>query len=143
MSLNRLSQCDPWANFARLQQELNQAFGLASLSSSGPTLKVFEDGSALVLEAVVPGYTLEEIEITVHDANQLTIKGEHKEVKTEAKETWHRKERDLGKFSRTLQFAFPIDSEKVQAKLENGILKLVLPKHESVVGRKIPIHTQN
>ena len=58
MSLNRLSQCDPWANFARLQQELNQAFGLASLSSSGPTLKVFEDGSALVLEAVVPGYNL-------------------------------------------------------------------------------------
>lgn len=145
MRINRVRNWEPWlGNFANLQREISQVFGLETSGQKAapqkqPPLRIVEEGDSLLLEAVVPGYTLEEIEVTIHDSNKVTLRGNPKEAPGDAKAVWVRKERNHEKFSRTLQVDFPIDSTRVKAKLDNGILKLTLPKHESAIARKIPI----
>lgn len=147
MRINRVRQWEPWlGNFSDLHREISNALGLGKANpapASFPQIRVVEEEESLLLEAVVPGFSLEEIEITLHDNNKVTLRGEHKESQADDSIIWHRKERNSGKFSRTLEVSFPIDSARVKAKLEHGVLKLSLPKHESAVARKIPIQTQN
>jgi HSP20 family protein len=52
---------------------------------------------------------------------------------------WHRQERGQGNFVRTLTLPTQVDAEKVEAKLEHGVLQLRLPKHEAAKPRKIVV----
>jgi HSP20 family protein len=55
---------------------------------------------------------------------------------------WHRQERGFGTFSRTLTLPFPVDPDKVDARLENGVLRVNLAKHESARPRKIQVKAE-
>lgn len=102
-----------------------------------PALNVWEDEAGYHLEAELPGMKLEELEITVL-GNELTIKGERKAVPQEGV-AYHLRERGAGVFSRLLRFPSELDAEKAQARLENGILALDLPRHASARPRKIEV----
>jgi HSP20 family protein len=52
---------------------------------------------------------------------------------------WHRQERGFGKFARSLTLPFNVNADKVDAKFENGVLLVKLPKHESARPRKITV----
>jgi HSP20 family protein len=124
----------------RMQNEMNRLFdrwgGDGNLSF--PSINVWEGDEALHVEAELPGMNLEDVEIFVTGNTQLTVKGERKSVVPE-KATQHRQERPFGKFVRTLTLPFPVNDSKVDARLENGILKIELPKHEAARPRKIPV----
>ena len=78
------------------------------------------------------------LDITVTGPSQVTIKGERKPA--EPKDgTAHRRERIFGSFVRTVTLPSVLDADKVEAKLENGVLKLTLPKHEAAKPRKITV----
>src|SRR5262249_4877843 len=64
-------------------------------------------------------------------------KGERKQPVPE-KGVWHRQERNYGSFARTFTLPYPVDADKVDARLENGVLLIRLAKHESARPRKIP-----
>jgi len=129
-----------WDQMQRMQNEMNRLFdrwgGDGQLSY--PAMNVFEEGDALQVEAELPGMDLKDLEIFVTGNNQLTIKGERKSV-APAKGRPHRQERPFGNFVRTLTLPFPVDDTKVEARLENGILKIHLPKHEAARPRKIAV----
>jgi len=95
------------------------------------TLEVF-------VEAELPGQDLKDLEIYVTAGNQLTIKGERKQCSAD-KGVWHRQERTFGHFTRTLTLPFPVNADNVDARLENGLLKVKLAKHESARPRKIEV----
>ena len=59
-----------------------------------------------------------------------------------AKGAWHRRERTAGEFVRTLSLPYPVDPEKVEARLENGVLHVTLAKHASAQPRKIPVKAE-
>jgi HSP20 family protein len=86
----------------------------------------------------LPGMDLKDLEIYVTGGNQLTIKGERRQPTLE-KGVWHRQERGYGSFARVLTLPFQVDPDKVEAKFENGVLRVSLAKHESAKPRKIPI----
>jgi HSP20 family protein len=77
----------------------------------------------------------------VTGGNQLTIKGEQK-VNAGQKGAWHRRERGQGAFTRTLTLPFLVDPDKVEARLENGVLVVKLAKHESAKPRKIVVKAE-
>jgi HSP20 family protein len=109
--------------------------------SSFPPVNVWEEDDNLYIEAELPGLKLEDLEIFVTGNNQLTLKGERKPLKIE-KGIKHRQERGFGKFVRTLTLPWAVDAEKVDARFENGVLKITLAKHESAKARKIHVKSE-
>jgi HSP20 family protein len=137
---------NPWNPLQRFQSEMNRLFDRWSgerLPGLGgyPALNVWEDGEHCFVEAELPGVELKDLEILVTGGNQLTLKGQRRQPEP-GKGAWHRQERPFGNFSRTLTLPFHVDAEKVQARLENGVLSIQLAKHESAKPRKITIKAE-
>jgi HSP20 family protein len=114
--------------------------GLAA--ASYPPVNVWEEGDAVHLEAELPGMRLEDLEIYVTGSDQLTIKGERKPPEAVKNVVQHRQERGFGSFVRVLPLPFAVDSNHVEARLENGVLRLTLPKHETAKPRKIVVKSE-
>ncbi len=104
---------------------------------SFPPVNVWEEGDYLLAEAELPGLKSENIDIAVV-GNELTIKGERPPVENKD-ETFHRRERGEGAFTRVIHLPVEVDAEKVTAKLENGVLLITLPKAEAAKPRKIQV----
>jgi HSP20 family protein len=142
---------DPlWNQLQGFQNEMNRVFDRWSNADGGrsffgfggfPPMNVWEEGDVVCVEAELPGQDLKDLEIYVTGGNQLTVKGERKQASAE-KGVWHRQERGFGQFTRTLTLPFPVDPDKVEARLENGVLKVKLAKHESARPRKIEVKAE-
>ncbi|MGE5581080.1 MAG: Hsp20/alpha crystallin family protein [Bacillota bacterium] len=94
---------------------------------------ISDNGKEYVIEAELPGFAKEEINIEVAD-NQLTISAARNNETEEKKENYIRKERVSGRVSRS----FAVDNVKtneIKAEFKDGILKLVLPKKEAEENR--------
>ena len=97
-----------------------------------------ETEDAYLLKADLPGFTADDIDINVtHDT--VTIAGELKQDEGSNDEGWLRQERRAGKFSRSFTLPVEIDSTKVDATFQNGVLHLTLPKAEAVRPRTIKV----
>jgi HSP20 family protein len=151
MRLSRWQSFNPvWNQLNQLQSEMNQLFDrwgndggrfLNNLVGAYPPVNVWEDADAVHVEAELPGLNLNDLEIYVTGGNQLTIKGERKQQVAE-KCVRHREERAFGAFSRVLTLPFPVDADKVEARFENGVLLVKLPKHEAAKPRKITVKAE-
>jgi HSP20 family protein len=100
---------------------------------------LWETNDAYHLRADLPGLRAEEIDINA-TADTLTITGEMKPSTNVTDEGWLRQERRFGKFTRSFTLPMQIDPNNVEAKFENGVLELVLPKAENVRPRPIKIN---
>jgi len=103
-------------------------------------LDVVESEDEYLVKASVPGINPEDLEITFED-NRLTIKGEIKEESEVNEARYHLRERRHGSFSRSIKMPSGIDSDKIVANYEKGVLELHLPKVEEVKPKKITIKT--
>ncbi|MDV6030182.1 MAG: Hsp20/alpha crystallin family protein [Phycisphaera sp. RhM] len=133
---------EPWTELNRLSREMDRLFSRGTSGSvmgvgNYPALNVWEDDDKLFVEAELPGFSMDDLEIYV-TGNQLTLKGERKPPEQEGG-TWHRQERGYGKFSRMVELPGDIDSENVSAEFKNGVLLITLPKSEAVKPRRIEV----
>jgi HSP20 family protein len=115
--------------------------GRSSGVAAFPAVNLWEEGEHVCVEAELPGLDLKELEIYVTGGNQLTVQGRRNPPALE-KGAWHRQERLFGEFRRTIPLPYPVDADKVDARLENGVLLVKLAKHESAKPRKIPVKAQ-
>ena len=93
---------------------------------------VLDKGDKFVLEAELPGFQKEDIDIRV-DGNTLIVSAQHKEESEEKKDgKFIRRERKYGSFSRSFDVT-DIDHGKIHAAYENGVLTVELPKQVEVV----------
>jgi HSP20 family protein len=128
----------------RLHDEMNRLFGryadgAREMSSGGfPPVNLWEDETHLYVEAELPGFNLDELEMHVLGDNQLNIKGERKPPLLE-QGTWHRQERGFGAFNRMMELPHAVDSEKVTAEFADGVLTIKLPKKEESRPRRIEV----
>lgn len=134
----------------RLQREMDRIFGrwgfefptaALAYATAYPLLNVWEDDEWVYAEAELPGVSMEDLEITVTGANQLTIKGNRKPTAPEKAE-WHRRERAFGAFERTLELPVSVDPAKVEARLENGVLTIKMAKSAEARPRKIVVKAE-
>jgi HSP20 family protein len=125
-----------FANFDRLTGEVDR--WLDHLNVPAPAVNVWETPEAFHVEVEVPGFTQENLQVQVAHKTHLTIQGERPAEEPEGGR-WHRRERVSGRFTRALELPAAVDADKVEAKLENGVLKLTLPKAEEAKPRRITV----
>lgn len=118
--------------FAGLDQEVGRDF---------PAVNVWVGEQDAVVSAEMPGVDIEKIDISVvHDS--LTISGIREPLALGEGESYYRQERDYGRFTRTLQLPFNVEANKVEARYENGVLSITLPRSEADKPKKVAIKTQ-
>ncbi len=101
-----------------------------------PEVNIFETKDGYVLEAEMPGVSKEGLEITL-EGNEMTIVG-HRQTEVQPGELLFR-ERRLADYRRVFELDPAVDTTKVSAKMEQGVLTLTLPKSEQVKPRKIKV----
>lgn len=142
----RTRQLAPWADFENLEQRMRRMLGRAwpetdveSALAWAPAIDLKELDGTYEVTAELPGIKPEQVEVTVEN-NMLTIRGEKKEEETKEEEgKWHVFERCYGSFERSFTLPRGVDESKVQARFDNGILKVTLPKTVVSKGKKIKI----
>jgi HSP20 family protein len=97
-----------------------------------------EDADHLYVEADLPGFKKNEIDITLENQT-LTIVAERKSDAEEQKGEWLVNERRYAKFLRSFTLPPTVDDQKVDAKLADGVLKITLNKREETKPRKISV----
>lgn len=100
---------------------------------------VYSTENEFVVTAAVPGVDSEKVNITV-EGDALTITGEM--LPRPENVDYIFSERFHGRFIRTLQLNTPIDTDKITADFENGILTVTLPKAEAAKPKQIQIKTR-
>lgn len=126
---------DPFRGFDSLTKKMEniaREFEQGVRVESGkfnPYIDVIEDSQRFRVFAELPGMTKEILKISVNEENILTIKGEKKKEDVGEKNTI-RSERIYGEFTRSFNLPENIDSANIEAKFENGVLELKLPKIE-------------
>jgi len=138
-------------NVLSLQQEMNRMFhefargGNSEETSWGistwvPPVDVYETDEGFVLKAELPGVQKDHLHIEVHDRT-LTIRGERKPETEIPEDRYHRRERSYGSFQRVFTLPTPVDAEKVQANVHDGVLELRLPKYETAKPKRLTIQS--
>lgn len=103
-----------------------------------PACEVEEEQGHYLLTLEMPGIPKDDIKIEVAD-NAVTVSGERRaESKKKENGAWYG-ERRYGKFQRTFTLPAGIDTEKIEASYEDGVLHLMVPKAESAKPRQIKI----
>ena len=130
----------------RYLRQLNQGdrvarnMGVHNNSEVHIPLDVIDEKDAFVLSAIVPGLKADNIEIEILN-NVVSIQGEFAST-TDEEINFVRRERPTGRFHRSLRFATKLDAEKAEAKLEDGILNLRVPKVPEALPKSIKVKTK-
>jgi HSP20 family protein len=144
MALFRFSDpTDPGRGLLTLQRELERAFENPpfdlGLSGRGvfPPVNVFREKDGLILRVEIPGVQPERLSIETQ-ARTLTITGV-RESNAPTDASFHRRERDVGQFSRSVQLPEDVDVSRAQATYKYGILTVRIPKREEARPRQIAV----
>jgi HSP20 family protein len=131
--------------FMSLHRQMNRLFDDAFRGSTGqmpssqgqggeggmlmPHMDVSETDRELKICAELPGVSEKDVDIRLED-DVLVIRAEKKFERKDEKENYHFIERSYGTFQRALRLPGPIDPDQVQARFENGVLTVTVPKSE-------------
>jgi HSP20 family protein len=116
------------------------SFTPRAVANAFPPVNVWEDENAVHIESELPGFTMENLDISAH-GDELTIAGSREETLPENVTVLRSERASYGStsFKRTLRIGVPFDSDKVEATLRHGVLSILLPKAEAAKPRKIQI----
>jgi HSP20 family protein len=104
-----------------------------------PPVDIVEDEKQFEVHVALPGFKKENIQVEF-SRNQLSIVGERQELKTDDSIKLHRVESFQGKFQRTFNIPDNVDRSQINARYQDGILTVVIPKHaESNLKTNIPV----
>ncbi len=127
---------DPWNETERLSRVLS---GLHSRTSfEFPTINMWVDAETAVVSTEIPGLAADNIDISVI-GKSLTLRGSRKAEDLKEDESFHRRERWGGQFSKTVDLPFNVQADKVDASFSKGILRITLPRAEAEKPKKITI----
>jgi HSP20 family protein len=108
-------------------------------NSIEPAMDVVEQENEIIVIAELPGIKKEDVKITF-EKNILTISGEGKATEFSGKTKILLNEIKCRPFNRSLKFGYEIDSSKISAEMNSGILTITLPKTEDVKAKEISIN---
>lgn len=104
-----------------------------------PPIDIYDSGEGLVLIADLPGVTVGSLELQVQD-NRLTLLGRVSPAAPAEARPLH-KEYEEGDFLRSFILSDEVDHERINARLNNGVLEVILPKAAKAAPRKIDVKT--
>ena len=144
-----LTRWQPFREMRRLHSMLDRVMDDALLSSdlsedaysSYAPVDIYETDDAVVIESVMPGVQADDIDISI-DGDLLRIRGDiHERHETNGDEprSYHLREIRRQRFFRAVRLPTMVESEQAEAELEDGLLRLTLPKAEEVKPKQITV----
>ncbi len=124
-----------------LEDILHNVFQEEASGDFSPRGNIGESETGYVIQLELPGLTIDQISLEVQE-NRLEISGD-KTIEQVDAIRWSRAERKSGSFKRTIEFSKPVDLENVEARFENGVLNISVPKSAKALPRKIEISGSN
>ncbi len=144
MLFSNLPKRSIWDEFDRLEREVNRLFdaysGMMTPAPDFPAMNIWVSDKGAVVTAELPGIEPHDLDVKAV-GETLTISGERTPEKTTQDTRLHRQEREFGKFVRSVEMPFAIQADKVDAKLEKGILNIYAPRLETEIPKKIAVRT--
>lgn len=141
-SLNPFRELSPFDDsFDRLFKEmlaLKKKNGLKDFAFS-PSCEVAEDGNNYVMKFDLPGVPKDQVKVEI-DKDQITVTAERKEEKKQESKKKFLSEVYYGSYTRSFTLPGPVDEKKVEAKFDNGVLTVTVPKTEVTKSKQIPVH---
>ncbi len=144
MSIVRRRDWDPFTWVEDLFEDLpftfRPLFAPVRTRALMPAVDVYETDDSVVVEADLPGIRKEDIELSVLE-NRLTISGSMRREREVSGEGYYRRERQRGRFERTITLPVEVQAEKAKATFVDGVLTITIPKapQARVKGRRIAI----
>lgn len=123
---------------ARGPRRWRGAFLPGAASRQYPLVNLAEDKENYYVEALAPGVDPASLDISI-EGQVLTISGEKKGPEGVAVESFHRSERQAGKFTRRVDLTGTVDVGNVKADYREGLLQITLPKAPEAKPRQIQI----
>lgn len=124
-------------SFAAPRARLTNANAIATLP-----IDISEVDGDTIVRASVPGFSAEEIDVTVEDG-VLTISAKHEETSDESEDHYYRRERRTGSVSRRISLPRNTSDVEVTAELADGVLTLTIPTPEEQKPKQIEIKSSN
>jgi len=145
--MTMITRWDPFREFVTLQDRMNRLFRdtqggqeeALTTTTFAPPVDVYEDEHNIMLKIEVPGIDEKDIDVRIEN-NTLTVHGERKFEKEEKEENYRRVERQYGSFTRTFTLPTTVDSDKVEADYDKGVLKIKLAKKAEAKPKQIKVH---
>lgn len=142
---------EPFRDVMGVQERMNRLFEEAfrgvqrpgeedwALGGSwAPLVDIYEHEGNIVLKAELPGIDPKDVDVQVEN-NVLTLRGERRIDSEVKREHYHRVERAYGTFSRSFTLPTVVDTEKIKAEFQAGVLRLTLPTKEEAKPKQISI----
>jgi HSP20 family protein len=141
-----ITRWDPFREVLSLQNRMNSLFRNVNeeelpltAASFVPAVDIYEDPEKLTLKLEIPGIQEKDIDVRV-EGNTLTVRGERKFEAEEKEENFHRIERSYGSFYRAFTLPATVETDKIQANYNAGVLKLELKKKPESQPKQIKIN---
>lgn len=139
---------DPFRDLVTIQDELNRLFGRtfagfeplrpAATGTWMPSMDVYETEDKVVATVELPGIDPADVEVSVEDST-LTISGKREFASEVKEEDYHRIERRYGAFARAISLPQTVDTDKVDAHFDKGVLTIEVAKVEKAKPKKIKV----
>ncbi len=127
---------DPWREFQRFSRALAAASSRSACDF--PAVNVWTSPDHAVVTTEIPGIDPGAIDISVAEKT-LTIRGVRQPEEVKEGESYHRRERWHGQFTKTVDLPFTAEADRVTARVANGVLSISLTRAEAEKPRKIEI----
>lgn len=136
--MNKLVRYDPFAELSALQRQFFGDDWLSPLKNVNiPTTDVYTKDNELIVEAHLPNFHQEDIDIQIND-NTLTIQAERHE-KEEDKSKKYVVRESSSSFYRSVQLPDRADTNSIDARIDDGVLRVVVPLEPLPEPKKIAI----
>jgi len=124
----------------RMTEELWEGWQpvLALRTEFMPRMEMYEEKDGLVIRTELPGVRKEDLNISI-TGDVLTLKAEKKQEEVTEGRDYYLCERSFGQYSRSVSLPFAVDTGKVAATLENGLLEIRLSKAEEAKAKQIEV----
>lgn len=129
---------DPFALMRSMMRDFDRTFAPASGQTGFPAINMWQGDEAVAITAELPGIEPSGIDISIKD-NVLTLTGERAAPEVPEGARWHRNERAFGKFSRSIRLPYPASDDRVEARFQDGVLRILVGRPEEEKPRKIEI----
>jgi len=135
----------PWRAFGSLRQDLDRLFGAyertlpSSFTNSGDSVELRDTGNAIEITVDLPGVSKKDVDLSV-SGDSVFIKASRTATAPEGY-TAHRRERGSYTFEQSFKLPIPVETQKAEAKLQDGVLTVTLPKSPNAQPKQIPVRT--
>jgi HSP20 family protein len=127
-----------FAHALGLHGQWQSATGASTLAWA-PALDIAERKDAYLVTVELPGVKLDDLDITLEDG-LLTIQGERHFTDDASDQNFHRVERRYGSFRRSITLPAHVMADEVEASIEDGVLRILVPKAEEAKPKRIQVN---